>query len=109
MQRTVRKTTFVFIVATGVFVLLLAQWQTHSQTPVSTCKEKNLAKPLGGLTTAQETDFSLDVTSSWKWRPSKMAWGRCSTGRAAANAMPCRAWAGRSPTWVWRGRHASAD
>src|SRR6266581_6251912 len=57
MQRTVRKTTLVFIAATGVFVLLLAQWQTHSQTPVPTCKEKNLATPLPGLTPEQETAF----------------------------------------------------
>jgi CxxC motif-containing protein (DUF1111 family) len=49
MQRTVRKTTLVFIAATGVFVLLLAQWQTHSQTPVPTCQAQKLAKPLPGV------------------------------------------------------------
>ncbi len=43
MQRTVRKTTFMFIAATSIFVLLLPQWQTHSQMPVPTCKEKKLA------------------------------------------------------------------
>jgi CxxC motif-containing protein (DUF1111 family) len=47
MQRTVRKTTFVFIVATGVFVLLLAQWRTYSQTLTSASKE-NLTNPLPG-------------------------------------------------------------
>ena len=46
----VRKTTFVLIAATGVFILLLAQWRTHSQTPVPTCQAQNLATPLPGLT-----------------------------------------------------------
>jgi CxxC motif-containing protein (DUF1111 family) len=47
MQWTIRKTTFVFIAATGVCILLLTQWQTHSQTsPESPCKVKKLATPL---------------------------------------------------------------
>ena len=37
---TTTKTTFMFIAATGIFVLLLPQWQTYSQTPVPTCKGK---------------------------------------------------------------------
>jgi CxxC motif-containing protein (DUF1111 family) len=53
MQRTVRKTTFVFIAATGVFILLLAQWRTHSQT-----LSENLTNPLPGLTDAQLKDFN---------------------------------------------------
>src|SRR5215813_6539273 len=56
MQRTVRKTTFVFIAATGVFILLLAQWRTHSQTLGS-----NLTNPLPGLTTAQLADFNAGL------------------------------------------------
>src|SRR5215813_11444748 len=56
MQRTVRKTTFVFIAATGVFILLLAQWRTHSQTLGS-----NLTNPLPGLTSAQLADFNAGL------------------------------------------------
>ena len=43
MQRTVCKSTFIFIAATGIVVLLLPQWWTRSQTPVPTGKEKKLA------------------------------------------------------------------
>ena len=57
MQRTVRKTTFVFIVAIGVCVLLLAQWRTYSQTLTSNSKE-NLTNPLPGLTPGQLNDFN---------------------------------------------------
>src|SRR5215510_11717479 len=56
MQRTVRKTTFVFIAVAGVFILLLAQWQTHSQT-----HSENLTNPLPGLTTAQLADFNAGL------------------------------------------------
>jgi CxxC motif-containing protein (DUF1111 family) len=56
MQRIVRKTTFVFIVAIGVFVLLLAQWQTHSQTLGPTCT-KDVATPLEGLTDSLRAAF----------------------------------------------------
>jgi len=51
MQRTVRKTTLVFIAATGVFILLLAQRRTYSQS------EENLTNPLPGLTAEQLQDF----------------------------------------------------
>jgi CxxC motif-containing protein (DUF1111 family) len=57
MQRTVRMTTLVFIAATGVCILLLAQWRTHSQTLGSTCQAQNLATPLPGLTTEQQAAF----------------------------------------------------
>jgi len=60
MQRKVRKTTFVFIAATGVFVLLFAQWRTHSQTLMSAGAE-NLTTPLPGLTTAQRADFDAGL------------------------------------------------
>jgi CxxC motif-containing protein (DUF1111 family) len=56
MQRTVRKTTFAFIAAIGIFVLLLAQWRTHSQTLGPTCT-KDVAKPLDGLTAQEAMDF----------------------------------------------------
>jgi CxxC motif-containing protein (DUF1111 family) len=52
MQRTVRKTTLVFIAATGVFILLLAQRRTYSQTT------ENLTNPLPGLTETQLRDFN---------------------------------------------------
>src|SRR5215813_10648614 len=52
MQRTVRKTTLVFIAATGVFTLLLAQRRTYSQPT------ENLTNPLPGLTAEQLTEFN---------------------------------------------------
>ena len=51
MQRTVRKTTLVFVAASGVFILLLAH-RTDSQT------NENLTNPLPGLTPAQLGDFN---------------------------------------------------
>jgi len=57
MQRTMRKTTLVFIAATGAFFLLFAQWRTHSQTTVSPCEEKKLAMPLIGLTDGEKKAF----------------------------------------------------
>src|SRR5215813_4820243 len=55
MQRIVRKTTLVFIAATGVFILLLAQRRTYSQTT------GNLTNPLPGLTSAQLADFNAGL------------------------------------------------
>ena len=55
MHRTVRKTSLVFIAATGVFILLLAQRRTYSQTT------GNLTNPLPGLTTAQLADFNAGL------------------------------------------------
>jgi CxxC motif-containing protein (DUF1111 family) len=52
MRRTVRKTRLVFIAATGVLILLLAQRRTDSQTG------ENLTNPLPGLTPAQLGDFN---------------------------------------------------
>ena len=58
MQWTIRKTTLVFIAATGVCILLLTQWQTHSQTsPESPCQVKQLATPLSFLNPTQTADF----------------------------------------------------
>jgi hypothetical protein len=51
VQQTVRKRTLVFIAATGVFLLLLAQ-RTDSKTG------GNLTNPLPGLTPAQLADFN---------------------------------------------------
>src|SRR5262245_40271065 len=52
MQRIVRKTTLVFIAATGVFILLLAQRRTYSQST------ENLTNPLPGLTEPYLTEFN---------------------------------------------------
>jgi CxxC motif-containing protein (DUF1111 family) len=52
MQRTVRKTTLVVIAATGVFILLLAQRRTYSQTT------DNLTNR---LTAAQLADFNAGL------------------------------------------------
>src|SRR5262245_27940089 len=51
MQRIVRKTTLVFIAATGVFILLLAQRRTYSQPT------ENLTNPLPGLTADEKKLF----------------------------------------------------
>src|SRR5689334_8970554 len=56
MQRTVRKTTLVFVIAAiGVFILLLAQRRTYSKTG------ENLTNPLAGLTAAQLADFNAGL------------------------------------------------
>src|SRR5207249_4919697 len=60
LKLRVRKTMFVFIAATGVFVLLFAQWRTHSQALMSAGAE-NLTTPLVGLTTAQRADFNAGL------------------------------------------------
>jgi CxxC motif-containing protein (DUF1111 family) len=52
MRRTGHKTRLVFIAATGVLILLLAQRRTDSQT------RENLTNPLPGLTPAQLGDFN---------------------------------------------------
>jgi CxxC motif-containing protein (DUF1111 family) len=46
------KTTFVFVAATGVLILVLAQRRTDSQS------RENLTNPLPGLTAAQLVDFN---------------------------------------------------
>jgi len=60
LKLRVRKTMFVFIAATGVFVLLFAQWRTHSQALMS-ARAENLTTPLLGLTTAQRADFDAGL------------------------------------------------
>ena len=55
MRRTVHKTTFVCIAATGVLILLLAQRRTDSQT------RENLTNPLPGLTAEQLKDFNAGL------------------------------------------------
>src|SRR5262252_129956 len=56
MQRTIRKTTYVLMAVTGICLLLLPQWRTHSQTLGPTCT-KDVATPLAGLTAEQATNF----------------------------------------------------
>jgi len=56
LKLRVRKTMFVFIAATGVFVLLFAQWRTHSQALMSAGAE-NLTNPLPDLTDQEKDDF----------------------------------------------------
>jgi CxxC motif-containing protein (DUF1111 family) len=55
MRRTGHKTRLVFIAATGVLILLLAQRRTDSQT------RENLTNPLPGLTPAQLVDFNAGL------------------------------------------------
>src|SRR6266446_9057824 len=60
MPRTVCKTTYVLIVATGVGFLLLTQWRTNSQTRAATVAE-NLTNPLGRLTPKEQADFDAGL------------------------------------------------
>jgi len=55
MRRTNHKTTLVFVAATGVLILLLAQRRTDSQS------KENLTNPLPGLTPAQLADFDAGL------------------------------------------------
>ena len=55
-----RKRTVVFMVATGVFILLLAQWRITSQ-PLSAADSENLTNPLPGLTAQEKFDFDAGV------------------------------------------------
>ena len=56
LKLRVRKTMFVFIAVTGVFVLLFAQWRTNSQALMSAGAE-NLTNPLPDLTDQEKDDF----------------------------------------------------
>src|SRR5881398_1801027 len=56
LKLRVRKTMFVFITATGVFVLLFAQWRINSQ-PLSAADSENLTNPLPDLTDQEKDDF----------------------------------------------------
>ena len=56
LKLRVRKTMFVFIAATGVFVLLFAQWRINSQ-PLSAADSENLTNPLPDLTDQEKDDF----------------------------------------------------
>jgi CxxC motif-containing protein (DUF1111 family) len=55
MPRTIHKTTLVFVLVTGVLILLLAQQRTDSQT------QEYLTNPLPGLTPAQLVDFNAGL------------------------------------------------
>ena len=56
LKLRVRKTMFVFIAVTGVFVLLFAQWRINSQALMSAGAE-NLTNPLPDLTDQEKDDF----------------------------------------------------
>src|SRR5947208_9259239 len=56
LKLRVRKTMFVFIAATGVFVLLFAQWRINSQL-LSAADSENLTNPLPDLTDQEKDDF----------------------------------------------------
>jgi CxxC motif-containing protein (DUF1111 family) len=55
MRRNVHKTTLVFVVVTGVLILLLAQRRTDSQ------RRESLTNPLPGLSSAQVGDFNAGL------------------------------------------------
>lgn len=56
MPRTVRKTTYLWLAATGVCFLLVLPWRPDSHLLMAADKE-NLTKPLPGLTGQPLTDF----------------------------------------------------
>jgi len=52
------KTTYVLMAVAGICILLLTQWQTHSQTSVpSPCRDKKLALPLKDLDPVSDEAF----------------------------------------------------
>jgi CxxC motif-containing protein (DUF1111 family) len=56
MPRKIRTRTVALMAATGVFVLLFAQWRINSQ-PLSAADSEYLTNPLPGLVDPQLTDF----------------------------------------------------
>ena len=60
MQRTVHKTTYVYLVATGVCFLLVTQWRPASHMLMAAGAE-NLTVPLEGLTKAQRAAFEAGL------------------------------------------------
>src|SRR5215831_15897447 len=60
MQRTVRKTTYVWLAATGVCCLLVTLWRPDAPRLMAADKE-NLTVPLDGLTAAQRAAFDAGL------------------------------------------------
>jgi CxxC motif-containing protein (DUF1111 family) len=60
MQRTMRKTTYICLAATGVCFLLVTQWQPASHRLMAAGGE-NLTVPLAGLTAAQRAAFDAGL------------------------------------------------
>ena len=60
MQRTVRKTTYVWLAATGVCCLLVTLWRPDAPRLMAADQE-NLTKPLPGLTPAQLAAFNAGL------------------------------------------------
>ena len=56
LKLRVRKTMFVFIATTGVFILVFAQWRINSQ-PLSAADLENLTNPLPDLTPQETAHF----------------------------------------------------
>jgi CxxC motif-containing protein (DUF1111 family) len=56
LKLRVRKTMFVFIATTGVFILVFAQWRINSQ-PLSAADSENLTNPLPDLTPQETAHF----------------------------------------------------
>jgi CxxC motif-containing protein (DUF1111 family) len=56
LKLRVRKTMFVFIATTGVFILVFAQWRINSQ-PLSAADSENLTSPLPHLTPQERAHF----------------------------------------------------
>src|SRR2546427_11398131 len=108
LKLRVRKTMFVFIAATGVFVLLFAQCRTHSQALMS-ARAENLTGPLLGLTTAQRAAFDAGLAEFQAVETIAEGLGPVFNGKSCAECHAlCRAWGGRSPIWAWRVRRVSA-
>jgi hypothetical protein len=72
MQRTMRKTTYICLAATGVCCLLVMQWRPDSHLLMAADKE-NLTVPLAGLNPAQKKlfddglkEFMRDYQDLWR-------------------------------------------
>src|SRR5437867_11838858 len=89
LKLRVRKTTFVFIAATGVFVLMFAQWRINSQ-PLSAADSENLTNHLPGLTEEQVSDFSAGLTGFAEVESTEEGLGPVFNGKSCAecHAVP---------------------
>jgi CxxC motif-containing protein (DUF1111 family) len=91
MRRTVPKKTLVCIAVTGVFIVLLAQRRTDSQT------RENLTSPLPGLTPAQVMDFNDGLDEFGQVETIEEGLGPVFNGRSCAECHASPSTGGSEP------------
>ena len=91
MRRTVHHTRFVFVAATGVLILLLAQRRTDSKSG------ENLTTPLPGLTSAQLKDFNEGVDEFEEVETTEEGLGPVFNGKSCAECHAVPSTGGSEP------------